>query len=328
MKLGYHASHEQFSPSLLLKLVQKAEKAGFTSVLSSDHFHPWSEKQGESGFAWSWLGAAMQATNLEFGVVNAPGQRYHPAIIAQAVATLDEMFPKRFWLCAGSGQALNENITGDKWPAKEYRNARLQESVEVMRDLWAKDYVSHRGIIRVENAKLFTKPTHIVPVYGAALTQPTAKWLSTWADGLITISKPLDELTSMVETFRGAEGSNKPMALKVQVSYAASEKEALKGAWEQWKNNIFPSDITSELKTPEQFDAVGEKVREEDLRKYVLIGSEASFFIDKIRSFAELGFDKIIIHNVNEGQEEFINFFGREVLPSFEQEQTQYNPGR
>lgn len=318
MKIGYHASHEQFSPRHLLELVQKAESAGFQAVLSSDHFHPWSNKQGESGFAWSWLGAAMQVTNLEFGVVNAPGQRYHPAIIAQAVATLDEMFPKRFWLCSGSGQALNENITGERWPPKQERNARLEESVAVMRKLWTGDYVSHKGLIQVENAKLFTKPTHLPTVYGAALTEKTAKWLSGWADGLITISKPIEALQKMVQAFQNSEeNKRKPMVLKVQLSYAASEEKALKGAWEQWKNNIYPSKLISEIDTAEQFDALGEKVRKEDLKEHVIIGNKSEVFIEKIKEFEQLGFDKIILHNVNKDQEEFIDFFGKEVLPAF-----------
>ena len=318
MKVGFHASHEQFSPRHLLDLVQKAEQAGFEAAMSSDHFHPWSALQGESGFAWSWLGAAMQATKLEFGVVNAPGQRYHPAIIAQAVATLDEMFPKRFWLCSGSGQALNENITGEKWPAKEIRNARLQESVEVMRRLWREDdYVTHKGIIDVERAKLFTKPTHIPTVFGAALTEKTAHWLSTWADGLITVSKPVDELKKMIEAFRSGGGEGKPMVLKVQISYSKNYDDALEGAWEQWKNNIYPSKLISEISTPEQFDALGAKVRKEDLEENVIIGDKPEIFIQKIKAFQELGFEKIIIHNVNREQEEFVDFFGREVLPTF-----------
>lgn len=316
MKIGYHASHEQFSPSHLLELVQKAETAGFQAILSSDHFHPWSNIQGESGFAWSWLGAAMQATNLEFGIVNAPGQRYHPAIIAQAVATLDEMFPKRFWYCAGSGQALNENITGGKWPSKEERNARLKESVQIMRELWKGGYVTHEGAIKVENAKLFTKPIHMPTVYGAAITKKTAKWLSGWADGLITISKPLGELEEMVASFHD-KGKGKPLALKVQVSFDASQDQALQGAYEQWKNNIFPSKLLSEIKTADQFDDLGEKVRKEDLKDYVIVGNKAETFIEKIKAFGELGFEKIIIHNVNENQEAFIDFFGKEVLPEF-----------
>lgn len=317
MKIGFHASHEQFKPSHLLELVQRAEKAGFQAVLSSDHFHPWSELQGESGFAWSWLGAAMQATSLEYGIVNAPGQRYHPAIIAQAVATLDEMFPGRFFLCSGSGQALNENITGDKWPSKDVRNARLQESVAVIRQLWTGEYITHHGIIEVERAKLFTPPKTNIPIYGAALTEKTARWLSNWADALITISMPVEKLKKMVTAFRGGDGNDRPMALKVQISYASSKEKALEGAWEQWKNNIFPSKLISEIHTADQFDALGAQVRKEDIPHHVLVGSDASFFIEKIKAYAELGFTKIIIHNVNKQQEKFIDFFGSEVLPAF-----------
>src|ERR671914_1077086 len=128
--IGYHASHEQAPPSALLQSVVAAEAAGFQAAMCSDHFAPWSSRQGHSGFAWSWLGAALQATGLSFGVVNAPGQRYHPAIIAQAVATLGEMFPGRFWVALGSGEASNEHITGDRWPDKEQRTKPPQEGVE------------------------------------------------------------------------------------------------------------------------------------------------------------------------------------------------------
>ena len=319
MKIGYHASHEQFSPKHLLELVQKAEDAGFTAAMSSDHFHPWSAKQGQSGFAWSWLGAAMQATKLEFGVVNAPGQRYHPAIIAQAVATLDQMFPNRFWYAGGSGQALNENITGEKWPAKDVRNARLRESVEVMRDLWTQDYITNHGLIEVENAKLFTKPTQLPTVYGAALTEETAVWIAGWADGLITVSRPVEEMKKMIEAFKSGTNQKKPMVVKMQISYASSDEKALDGAWEQWKNNILPSKVTSDILTPEQFDIIGNKVRKEDMEKHVIIGSEPEVFINKINEFQNLGFEKIVVHNVNRDQENFLNFFKQEVLPEFEQ---------
>src|SRR5687767_3284207 len=135
--IGYHGSHEQFPPSELLSLVSMAHAAGFRAAMCSDHFNPWSERQGQSGFAWSWLGAAMQATSLPFRVVNAPGQRYHPAIVAQAAATLCELFGDRLWVVLGSGEASNEHITGDAWPDKQTRNARLRECVDVMRALLA-----------------------------------------------------------------------------------------------------------------------------------------------------------------------------------------------
>lgn len=314
MKIGYHASHEQFPPSRLLEWVQRAEDVGFECVLSSDHFHPWSNRQGESGFAWSWLGAAMQATQLEFGIVNAPGQRYHPAIIAQAVATLDEMFPGRFWLAAGSGQALNETITGDPWPPKGIRNKRLKKSVAIMKELWGGDYVTHDGLIKISHAKLFTKPTSMPTVYGAALTEKTAKWMASWADGLITIHKPIAELKKMIAAFR-QQKSDKPLVLKVSVSYATSVETALQEAWEQWRNNIFPSNLLGNIHTPDQFDDLGEKVRVQDMEDHIIAGNDAQTFIEKINDYIELGFEKIIIHNVNRNQENAIDFFGKEVLP-------------
>ena len=156
--IGFHCSHEQINPAQLLRDVQQAERAGFTAGMSSDHFSPWSARQGESGFAWSFLGAALATTRLPFGVVNAPGQRYHPAIIAQAIATLAQMFPGRFWAALGSGEASNERVTGEVWPRKELRDQRLIECVEVIRRLLAGEEVSHDGLVHVNRARLWTLP--------------------------------------------------------------------------------------------------------------------------------------------------------------------------
>ena len=174
--IGIHASHEQIPPSALLTAMREAEAAGFESGWSSDHFSPWSERQGESGFAWSWLGAALQATGLPFGVVNAPGQRYHPAIVAQAAATLSEMFPGRLQVALGTGEFSNEHITGEPWPRKAVRNARLRECVDVMRALFAGEEVSHEGLIRVDRARLWTLPETPPPLLCAAVSEPTARW--------------------------------------------------------------------------------------------------------------------------------------------------------
>ena len=313
MTIGFHASHEQFSPRNLLDLAIMAEKSGFDSILSSDHFHPWSKHQGESGFAWSWIGAAMQATKIDFGIVNAPGQRYHPAIIAQAVATLDNMFPNRFWYCAGSGEAINEKITGKTWPFKKIRNERLKESIFVMKELWAGKKVNFSGHIKIENAQLYTLPRKAPKVYGAALTKKTAAWLSDWSDGLITTSKPLPELKKIIEAFQTK--SKKPMIVKMQISYDTSKDRALEGAFQQWKNNVFDSEISANLNTPEQFDAIGKMVHKDDMEENILIGTKASDFLDPIKELLDLGFEKIIVHNVNENQKEFIEYFGTQVLP-------------
>src|ERR687895_2128004 len=174
--VGFHASHEQIHPSKLLAAVQAAGQAGFTGAMCSDHLSPWSERQGHSAFAWSWLGAAMQATRLPFGVVNAPGQRYHPAIIAQAIATLATMYPGRFWAALGTGEASNEHITGGGWPRKDVRNARLRECVDVIRALLRGEEVSHDGLVKVDRARIWTLPDEVPPLVGAAVSAQTAAW--------------------------------------------------------------------------------------------------------------------------------------------------------
>ena len=315
VKIGYHASHEQFKPSHLLKLVQQAQKAGFTNALSSDHFYPWSENQGESGFAWSWLGAAMQATDLEFGIVNAPGQRYHPAIIAQAVATLCEMNPGKFWIAVGSGQLMNEHITGDRWPEKKERNARLKECVDIMRALWRGETISHKGLVTVQEAKLYTRPDYIPQVIGAALTPETAEFVGSWADGLITVSQPPEKLQKMVDAFKKGGGEGKPMYLKVQLSYDTTQEKARQSAHEQWKNNVFPSVLLSDIVTPQGFDAAGQVVKPDELEPHVRISSEPEQHIEWLQKDIELGFSKLLLHNVNRQQAQFIDVFGEKVLP-------------
>ncbi|MBD1397304.1 TIGR03885 family FMN-dependent LLM class oxidoreductase [Pontibacter sp. JH31] len=315
LRIGYHASHEQFKPSDLLKFVRLAEQAGFNASMSSDHFAPWSLDQGESGFAWSWLGAAMQATKLPFGIVNAPGQRYHPAIIAQAAATLAEMFPERFWVAMGSGQYINEQITGEHWPVKQDRNDRLKECVDIIRALWNGETVTHHGLVTVEQAKLYTRPKVAPMIIGAAITEKTAEWVGGWADGLITTSRPPKELKKMVEAFRKGGGEGKPMYLKVQLSYAQDEKEALEGAHDQWRSNIFPSAVLSDLRTAEQLEQTAKFVREEDLREHVRISSDPAQHLEWLQQDIDLGFSQLILHNVNMQQERFIEVFGEKVVP-------------
>jgi coenzyme F420-dependent glucose-6-phosphate dehydrogenase len=316
-KIGYHASHEQFKPSELLHYVQMVEQAGFSHVLSSDHFHPWGEDQGQSGFAWSWLGAAMQATpKLSYRVVNAPGERYHPAIIAQAAATLAEMFPDRFWITIGSGQALNEHITGGKWLAKSERNARLKECADVIRALWVGETVSHKGLVNIEEAKLYSRPQTPPLMIGAAVTAATAEWLGSWADGLITISRPPEQLKEVVDAFQRGGGVGKPMLLKVQLSYDQTEAGARQKAYQQWRNNIFKNSVMAELRTPEQFDAIGQFVQPQELDRHVRISADINQHIQWLEQDLELGFSELLLHNVNREQEQFIEVFGEKVLPA------------
>lgn len=319
MKLAYHASHEQFAPSHLLSLVRKAESAGFDAVTCSDHFHPWSERQGQSGHAWTWLGAALQATSLGFGVVSAPGQRYHPAILAQAVATLLEMFPGRFWLAIGSGELLNEGITGGPWPTKSERNDRMRECADILRALWAGETVTRRGHVCVEEAKLYTLPSEPPLLIGAAITAATARWLGSWADGLITSSQPALGHHEVINAFREGGGAGKPVYLKVQVAYARTEAEALQGAWEQWRSNIFDSHVLAELRTPAQFEAAAAFVSPEDMRGHVRVSADPARHVEWLARDAELGVELISLHNVSGDQERFIDVFGEHVASKLRQ---------
>jgi probable non-F420 flavinoid oxidoreductase len=313
--IGFHASHEQISPRGLLEAVTHAEVAGFSRAMCSDHFTPWSERQGESGFAWSWLGAALQASDLPFGVVNAPGQRYHPAVIAQAAATLAEMFPDRFWMAVGSGEFANEHITGDPWPNKAERNARLKECVDIMRALFKGEVVDHDGLVRVDRARLWTLPSSPPQLIGAAVSAATAGWLGGWADGLITIAQPTELLLSVVDAFRAGGGENKRVALQVHVSWAPSEDEALRVAHEQWRTNVFSPPLCWDLATVEEFDEAARHVRPEDMRDAVLISSDPNRHVEWLTELAELGFDEIYLHHVGQEQRAFIDTFGEQVLP-------------
>ena len=313
--VGFHASHEQIDPASLLKAVCLAESAGFDAAMCSDHFAPWSVRQGQSGFAWSWLGAALQATSLGFGVVNAPGQRYHPAIIAQAAATLSQMFPDRFWLALGSGEAANEHITGDRWPSKPARNARLGECVEVMRQLFAGETVSHDGAVKVDRAKLWTRPERAPALIGAAVSIETARWVGSWADGLITVNQSHDHLLRMIEAFRSGGGENKPVFLQIHLSYAHTDQAALDIAFEQWRTNLFSPPVCWDLELPEHFDEASRFVREEDMHSSVLISSDPARFVGWLEAFADLGFDGLYLHHVGVEQRAFIEVFGERVLP-------------
>ena len=318
MTIGFHASHEQFPPSQLLRLVQKAEAAGFNAAMCSDHLHTWSRDQGESGFAWSWLGAAMGATSLPFGVVNAPGQRYHPAIIAQAVATLNEMFDGRFWIATGSGQALNEHVTGEPWPAKDLRNQRLKESVEVMRALWRGETVTHRGLVTVEDARVYSLPQREPTVIGAAVTAPTARWLAPWVDGLITVSHPTEKLKVVVDAFRDNGGAGKPLYVQAKHCWAETDDEAVRLAHDQWKTNVFASKVTTEFNMPEQFDAAAQFVRPEDVRDKVCCSADPGVHAARIQELFDVGFDHVYVHQVGVNQDAFLDVFGERVLPQFD----------
>lgn len=313
-EMGYHASHEQFAPSALLDYVQRAEAAGFDSAKSSDHFHPWATSQGQSGFAWSWLGAAMQATRFSYGMISAPGYRYHPAILAQAAATIGEIFPDRLWLALGSGEAINEAITGEAWPDKPERNARLLECVEITRALFAGETVTHRGRVTVIEARLYSRPTRPVPLFGAAVTPKTASFVAGWADGLLTTGGDIESLKEVLEAFRSNGGAGKPVHVQHALSWAETEEQAVSQALEQWGPVAAGGDLNWNVARPEDFDTIGKLCTEDSVRKSVAVSADLGQHRQWLADLAALDVTSIQLHNVGRNQEAFIDVFGEKVL--------------
>jgi coenzyme F420-dependent glucose-6-phosphate dehydrogenase len=315
---SYHCSHEQFSPRELLELVQAAEAAGFDAAFSSDHLQPWSSAQGHSGFMWAWLGAALQATRrITFGAITVPGGwRYHPVVLAQAVATLAEMNPRRIpWIALGSGEAINERVVGAGWPDKEERNARLLEAAHIMRALLAGETVTHRGRLIAIDAKLWSLPQRVPKLIGAAISEATAAWVGGWADGLLTVGTDVATLRGIVDAFRRGGGDGKPIYLKADLSWAATEEEALRQAHEQWRFAVLGGDAYAELPTPADFETVARLVRPEDMRLAVHVSTDLERHVRRLQECIALGFEAIDLHNVGRNQGEFIKVFGSRVLP-------------
>jgi coenzyme F420-dependent glucose-6-phosphate dehydrogenase len=316
MIIGYHCSHEQHAPSALLRHAESAARAGFQELMCSDHFAPWSlqAEQGESGFAWAWLGAALARTPASFGVVTAPGQRYHPAIIAQAAATLCEMNPARLWIALGSGEALNEHITGQAWPAKDQRQRRLRECVEVIRALLRGEVVNHDGLVTVHEARLHSRPADPPLLLGAAISEPTAVWMAPWVDGLITVPRPFEKMREFVERFREQGGEHKPLFLQAPISWASTEAEAERIAYLGWRaaaagSAAFKTDTT----LPEYFDEAAAHWPPERIREAVRVSASIERHREWLARDRELGFDRVYLHHVGRAQEDFLGTFAPEI---------------
>lgn len=318
-RISYHVSHEQHAPRDLLRYVQLAEAAGFDAAFSSDHLQPWGPAQGHSGFTWSWLGAALQATErLHFSAITVPGGwRYHPVVLAQAIATLAQMYPGRLpWVALGSGEALNERSVGLGWPVKSERQQRLQKAALAMRALMAGERVSQPPPLPIDEARLWTRPDAPVPLAGAATSSDTARWVGHWADGLLTVAPRFDDLQAIVQAFRDGGGAGKPVHVKVDVCWAPSAEEALQAAHAQWRYNAAPGDADEEAREPEDFERLTRLVTPEDMHRHVFVSHELDAHVEHLRRWASVGADTLDIHQVGGDQADFIRRFGERVLPA------------
>ncbi|MBA3314269.1 MAG: TIGR03885 family FMN-dependent LLM class oxidoreductase [Planctomycetota bacterium] len=314
--IGFHCSHELFPPSSLLRYARLAEAAGFRAAMCSDHFLPWAPVQGESGYSFAWLGAALASTHLPLGTICCPFGRYRPEIVAQAAATLAEMFPERFWLAIGTGQALNDHVTGEPWPPKSERQARLRESAAIIRALWSGETVTHRGRVTVEAAKLFTRPERPPLLFGAATTPETAKWVGSWADGLLTVNAEPDALRKVVDAFRAGGGEGKPMYLQAMVGHDPDEETAWRAAAKNWPIAVLDQSQLQNIETAEEMAAAAGRPGPGDMKeKKLRVSSDLSRHVAWIESDLALGFERVFLYTISGYPERFIETFGEQVLP-------------
>jgi coenzyme F420-dependent glucose-6-phosphate dehydrogenase len=314
LQIGFKLCSEEHGPNDLVQYARRAEGAGFTFAMISDHFHPWIDRQGQSPFVWNVIGAIAQATeSLRLGTgVTCPTMRIHPAIIAQAAATSAAMMPGRFWFGVGTGENLNEHVLGDHWPAADIRRDMLEEAVKVIRLLWQGGTQSHYGnYYVVENARLYTLHDEPPPILVAGKGPRATELAGRIGDGFITTS-PKAEL---VAAFHESGGIGKPCMGEASVCWAPTEAEARRTAYECWPTAGFKGELTAELATPTHFEQAAEMVREEDVAKEIVCGPDPERHIEEIKKFAEAGFDHVWVHQVGPDQEGCLRFYEREVLP-------------
>jgi G6PDH family F420-dependent oxidoreductase len=318
--LGYALSSEEHTPNKLVAHAELAEQAGFEFLLISDHFHPWVPQQGESSFVWSTLGGIAHATQkVRVGTgVTCPIMRIHPALVAQAAATVADMMPGRFFLGLGTGEYLNEHIFGDVWPRIEVRQEMLEEAIHVIRELWKGEEYSHHGTyFTVRDARIYTLPDELPPIYIAASGPESAELAGEISDGLISTTSG-DEV---VEAFKKAGGSDKPRYGMVKVSWAHSVEEARETVKYWWPTSSVSGPLHSDLPTPKHFDDVVEAMGEPIIPEDTVLGPDPAAYVAGIQKLVENGFDHIYLHQIGPDQAGFLQFFRKQLLPQLEKEE-------
>jgi coenzyme F420-dependent glucose-6-phosphate dehydrogenase len=320
IKLGYALSSEEHEPNQLITNAQMAERVGFKFLLISDHFHPWVSQQRNSSFVWSVLGGIAQATQrVSVGTgVTCPIMRFHPALTAQAAATVAAMMPGRFFLGLGTGEYLNEHIFGDPWPGIETRQEMLAEAIHVIRELWKGEEYSYRGkYYTIRDARIYTLPQKLPPIYIAASGPESAELAAEIADGLIsTISS--DEV---VKAFKKAGGGEKPRYGMVKVCWAYSQEEAKETVKHWWPISTVSGPLHSDLPTPKHFEDVVEAMGEPKIPEDTILGPNPNPYLKAIQALQENGYDYIYLHQIGPDQEGFFKFFKNELMPLLEKEE-------
>lgn len=312
--IGIFLSSEEHTPLEMVSYARMAEEAGITHAWISDHYHPWTDRQGQSPFVWSVIGGIAATTSLTVTTaVTCPTVRIHPAVVAQAAATSAAMLPGRFRFGVGSGEKLNEHILGDPWPPTEIRLDMLTEAVEVMRELWKGQSVTWRGRhYRVDNARLYTLPDEQPPVYVSAFGEKALEVAARIGDGFISTS-PNAEHVQAYEN-KGGKG---PKAAGMKVAWGPDEEEAKKLAHEIWPTSGVPGELSQELPMPAHFEQASAKVTVDQATEGTPCGPDPEKHISAIQEYVDAGFDEVYVSQIGKDQAGFLDFYARDVLPRF-----------
>jgi coenzyme F420-dependent glucose-6-phosphate dehydrogenase len=326
LSIGYAAMLEQFHPTEAVSLSAYAESKGFSGVMATDHFQPWVPQQGESSFVWNVLAALGERTTGDMGPgVTTPTFRWHPAMVAQASATLAAMYPGRHWLGLGSGEALNEHIVGQYWPEAPERINRLFEAIDIIKKLFSaslagKDTKYSGQFYKLESTRLWTMPAVPPEILVATAGPVTAKRAGKNADGLITVAAPIDKISGLFTRFAegareaGKDPSRMSRVLQLHLSWAPTDTDAMRNALVEWPNGgmRFPK---SDIRSPYELEQIAKLVRPVDFAGRLVVSSDPDVHRADIQRYVDLGFDRIYLHNVGRNQREFIDVFARDVLP-------------
>ncbi len=313
MKIGYFLSCEEHRPDSLVRQAEAAQAAGFEGLWISDHFHPWNSEQGESPFVWGVIGAISQVTDLPVTTaVTCPTVRMHPAVVAHAAATAALQCRGGFRLGVGSGEALNEHVTGSRWPTADVRLEMLEEAIEVIRRLIDGERLTHHGThYTVEDAELYTRPDEAVPVLVSGFGPKAISLAARVADGFIT-TQPDDE---GLRSYREQGGKGVSMA-GAKASYGASRDDALKTAHRLWSNAGVPGELAQVLPSPAHFEQVSALVTPDMIEESMPCGPDADEHIKKLTPYREAGYDELYVSQVGPFNEDFFRFYADEVLPA------------
>ena len=312
MRIGYFLSCEEYTPAQLIEQAKAAEEAGFQSLWISDHFHPWNDEQGQSPFVWSIIGALSQVVSIPVTTaVTCPIMRIHPTITAQAAATSAVLHDGRFVLGVGTGEALNEHINGDRWPFADERLEMLEEAIEVMRELWKGDFVTHRGRhYQVDQARIYTRPAEPPAVYVSAFGPKAVELAARVGDGYVSTMPDGD----LVRKFRELGGGDKPVQGGFKGCWAPTEAEGVREAHRLWPNSGVPGELSQVLPSPRHFEQASQLVTEDMVRDAIVCGPDPAGHAAQLQAFEKAGFDEVYIANMGSHYTELIDLYRREFL--------------